>query len=144
MTQGQNSGALRNITREMLEPLWLGSRLSSSEIGARLGVSGSGIRLLAKRLGLPKRGRQPLQKCSDAEFFRLWSAGVSVTDMARMLGYSGHGAVSTRARHMGLPGRQRVKGAGKNNGAGLCGWGGTITATQFREMQYADAMRDAR
>ena len=47
-----NENKLKNVTKEELEKLILDEKLSYEEIGRDYGVSGSGIKKKAKKLGI--------------------------------------------------------------------------------------------
>ncbi|MBR9839918.1 MAG: hypothetical protein GYB50_18760 [Rhodobacteraceae bacterium] len=138
------SAPLRNITREALEPLWSRHDIPTAKIAAALGVSRQALSQKARVLGLPSRARNqaPNQKLSDAEFRKLWLAGVSTRDIAKAGGYSHPNAVCHRADVLGLPRRQREAGAGRRNGRGQYGWVGTISMSQFLEHQLGEQMAE--
>lgn len=83
------AGALKAITRDVLEPLWMRKDISLSAVAARLGVTHQGLHHHGRTLGLPPRGhgKDMLKALSDAEFRALWDAGVSCADIMRVAGY---------------------------------------------------------
>jgi len=125
---------VRNLTREVLEPLWNRREISFARMGAALGVSAEVVRRKGIRLGLPPRGarKAPHGKCDAEAFRRLWLAGVKTEDMARHFGYAEASCVTRRARRLGLPKRQR----GRSTGA-VAGWAATISLTQYLEAEMA-------
>lgn len=132
-----NYGRLGSITREQLEPIWMDSRIRAAEVAAVFGVCESAICDRARRLGLPPRptrGLRPEARARDAEFRRLWNAGVKLAEIARHFGTS-VGYAQRKRRVLGLPPRKARKGAG---GAG--GFGG-ITLAQFHEQELGRRMR---
>jgi hypothetical protein len=108
------TGKLSNITREMLEPVWLRRDIPIARIAETLGVTRAAVSWHAKKLGLPSRaGNQESHKRgSDKRLAALWSAGVSSTEIAKAVGYTHHSSVSCRARMMGLPPRNRGNASG--------------------------------
>ncbi|OWU77611.1 hypothetical protein [Marinibacterium profundimaris] len=137
MTYG-TPGALRNITREQLEPLWARHDIPVKRLAEALGVSRQAVSLRAKALGLPSRAsnRRPLEKCSAEYFTRLWLAGVSQKDIAAACGYTRAQTVGQRRRMLGLPPRRRERCTGTRSG-----WG-TITMDQFLEAELGRRMRE--
>lgn len=129
---------LRNITREILEPLWRRPEIRISTIAERLGVKRQSLSKHAHKLGLPSRkGNAVMRHGADAaEFERMWRAGVHTDEMARHFGYASRDSVSRRRIYMGLPARVRAPG---NAG----GWPQTITMAQYREARLGERMRRA-
>lgn len=109
---------LANITAESLGPVWSRLDIPTARIAAALGVTRQALSRKAHNLGLPSRGNNQVLKCkiADAEFTRLWLAGVAVKDIRRICGYAGHGVVRARRIRLGLPKRERKKGSGNHAG----------------------------
>ncbi len=137
MSGGNNHRPLKNLTADDLRPLWSRLDIPTERIAKALGVTRAGLSYKARALGLPPRtGNQECNKLlSDEAFKRMWAAGVSSTDMAKVGGYSHRSAIGHRRVLLGLPARTRGKG-GKNHG----GWKETITLSQFQEMELARLM----
>jgi hypothetical protein len=135
-----NFTALQNVTRAMLEPLWLNSRVTAREIADQLGVSVSGVCKHAQTLGLPVprpvRGRRKEGRERDAEFRRMWNAGVKQTEMAKHFGTS-KGFICQKRIRLGLKPRTPRRGAG-----GYGGFGG-LTLEQYEAVQREDAFARA-
>lgn len=132
-----NFTALQNVTREMLEPIWCDTRITTEEIALPLGVSVSGVCYRAKALGLPYprpvRGRPKTGRDKDAEFRRMWLAGVKMDEIAKAFSTSKNYVGQKRIR-MGLPPRRAKAGAGGYGGFG------SITLQEYRETLIAKAM----
>lgn len=133
------AGALKNITREALEPLWSNRKISLDRIARSLSVSRQGLAYKAKALGLPPRGfnQEPQKKLSDALFIEMWNAGVSTSEIALRFGYSSTGSVTTRRRNLGLPPRHRTASPTKGQ---VGGWAETIPLMTFLEAKAAERM----
>lgn len=127
---------LANITREVLEPLWLRHDIPTERIASALGVTRQGLSYKARSLVLPSREKNRKRLVDDDTFTRMWMAGVSSTEMAEHFGYSCRSAITARRRLLKLPARTRGRG-GKNAG----GWQETITLAQFAEMELARRMK---
>ncbi|WP_457647641.1 hypothetical protein [Profundibacter sp.] len=127
---------LKNITSEVLEPVWMRHDIPTEVIAARLGVTRQAISSKAHRLGLPSRAKNRRKLVDDETFARMWFAGVSASEMADAFGYCGKAAITTRRRLLGLPARRRERGSGNRGG-----WPKTITITQFYEQELAERMK---
>lgn len=85
--------------------MWLDPRISTREIGERLGISYQAVSHRAKVRGLPPRkganvtARKRAIEC-DA-FAAMWRANVSLADLTRHFGCC-HVTISNTARRMGL------------------------------------------
>jgi hypothetical protein len=139
MPGGNNHRPLKNLTAKALRPLWSRLDIPTERIAKALGVTRSAVSYKARTLGLPPRtGNQECNKLLPDEVFkRMWLAGVSSTDMAKLGGYRHRSAISHRRTLLGLPPRTRGKG-GKNHS----GWKETITLLQFQEMEMARLMKE--
>ena len=133
-------GALKNITRDVFEPVWKRNSISSGEIGKHLGVSGQAVCHLARRLNLEPRpkGRIPCKTGDNKLFKRMYLAGVSNKEIAEHFGYAQPRCVIQRARYLGLPKRKRSKGT--NN---FGGWS-TISMAEFNEQELGEMMIENR
>lgn len=129
---------LKNLTRADLEPIWNRTDIPTERIARALGVTRQGLSHKARALGLPSRAKNRMKYVDDDTFARMWSAGVSTTDMARYFGYCGAAAISHRRALLGLPPRKR--GANRNSS---CGWVGTISLREFFELDLARKMRES-
>ena len=127
---------LENITRELLEPVWMRLDIPTEVIAARLGVTRQGLSYKAKSLGLPSRAKNRRKHVDDETFTRMWLAGVNRKEMADAFGYYGPEAIGTRRIRLGLPARQRERGTGNSGG-----WQKTITIAQFYEQELAERMK---
>lgn len=127
---------LRRLTRADLEPLWSRLDIPIEVVAERLGVSRTGLSSKAKSLGLPSRVSNRAKKVDDETFRAMWEANVAIREMADYLGYAQHQGVTQRARHMGLPMRQRTGGSPS-------GWPPSITIAQFLELQFGRRMKAA-
>lgn len=127
--------ALKNITRQDLEPLWAARKVPLDRIASALGVSRQGLAYKAESLGLPRRGKnyEPQRNGNDDLFSRMWLAGVSVCEMAKFFGYAHAGSVTVRRRNLGLPGRTR---------GGPGGWRETISLAEFQEIEMGRRMQE--
>ena len=132
---------LNKLTREHLEPLWSRRDIPTARIASALGVTRQSISAKAKSLGLPSRAgnMEPNKRLDNAEFRRMWLAGVNSTEMVKFFGYADASSVVHRRINMGLPGRSRGSGGSTNV---RYGWSETISLAQFREMQFARAVQD--
>lgn len=131
---------LRAVDPNAFARVWSARHISSERIGAFFGVSGSAVRQKAKALGLPSRAdnTEAKRRGSDAEFRRLYEAGVSLEGIAKALGYASHRGVCHRRDLLGLPNRTRGNGTGKH-----AGWQETITLRQYQEAELGRMMADA-
>jgi len=127
---------LANITREVLEPVWMRHDIPTEVIATRLGVTRQALSYKAKSLGLPSRAKNRIKFVDDKTFTRMWLAGVSTSEMAEAFGYCGRAAITTRRRQLRLPARRRSSGSGN-----FGGWPKTITIAQFYEQELAERMK---
>ena len=127
---------LANITRDLLEPVWMRHDIPIKVIAARLGVTRQGLSNKAKSLGLPSRAKNRPKYVDDETFTRMWLAGVMKKEMADAFGYYGPAAIGARRTLLGLPARKRERGTGN-----FGGWPKTITITQFYEQELAERMK---
>lgn len=132
---------LKNLTAADLRPIWSRLDIPIERIATSLGVTRQALRSKAKTLGLPSRsgnvgGKKPV---SDEEFARYWSAGLTMSGIAKICGYKNHNGVSQRRRSQGLP--PRVKSTTKGDGIR---WEGTITLAQFYEQEVVRLMGEKR
>lgn len=120
--------------------LWNNHAVPTRRIAEAMGMTRQGVQYWAARLGLPSRAKLRRRKHDPALLAEMWAAGVSTSDIAQHFGLAHHACVSTAARCMGLPRRQRGP-SGRMNG----GWRPTITAAAFFEARLAQRMaRSAR
>jgi len=80
----------KEITRELLERLYLKDGLSQSEIATTIGCSQRYISRLLRRFAIPTRkpGRRKTASISDDKLKEMLKSGMSQTDIARKLGIS--------------------------------------------------------
>ena len=122
------------IPAAVIRRAWLDRSRTLEAIAAGLGLTRQGLAHKAKQLGLPQRGTTyALQrKGSDDRFRALWTAGVSVAEIARLLGYANHRGVCQRRKALGLP--SRTRGRGKGNGRG---WKETVSLDDLAQARLA-------
>ena len=126
------------IPAARIRALWLDPTIRTEDAAKQLGISRQLLSDMASRLGLPSRkglGGKIRSKGTDAEFRRLWLAGVSLKDMQAYFGYASHRGVCTRRERLGLPLRTRG-GCGKR-------WRETISITDYHDALLAEAMAGA-
>ena len=110
--------------------MWLDDSMTTTQIGAALGISQSAACQRAKARSLPPRRYGPAPLISDTtKLADLWKAGVSVADIAARTGVCER-TVRTMARKLGLPQRR----GGKRS---------TTSLAVFAEMQLAARMAEA-
>ncbi len=123
---------LANITREVLEPVWMRNDIPTKVIAARLGVTRQGLSYKAHSLGLPSRfgNKDCCKKCPDDVFRRMYQAGVSLQDIANECGYTRRQSVTQRRKMMGLPARSSLGAPIK-----------PISLDEFFEMEFGRLMK---
>lgn len=117
-------------TVELVE-LWTRGDLTSDQIGARLGVSGSTVRRYAMLLDLTRRKKQFRRNMSDTQrrlFLSMWESGVRSEDIAKLFDIS--------VRSVGYV-CEMLGAALRRPGAA------TITLAEYREQLLGEAMRRA-
>lgn len=131
---------LRRYDDATFKRLWSCLDISIDEIAASADVTRQAVTYRAKRLGLPSRVTNRRRKHEPGLLAEMWNAGVRVADIARHFGFAYHQCVSTAARNMGLPPRERGAAGFKNGG-----WKKNITLEEFAQIKLAERMRaDAR
>lgn len=116
------------FNREVFAKLWANHRIPTAKIAAAMGISRAGVSWHAHQMGLPGRDKVR-RRLADPDVLReMWMAGVKASEIARYFGMAHHACVTTAARNMGLPKRQRGS-SGKMNG----GWKANITLAAFLE-----------
>lgn len=94
----------RRMVLADLRRFWADAALTNAEIAARMGYCERYLSQIARKLGLPPRPLGPKLRFDQARFARLWLAGVSCSEMARLFGRD-QSTLSTRAKRLGLPPR---------------------------------------
>lgn len=123
MKTGQNCKD-RHIPASLIRRLWLDQTLSREECARIVGLTCANFWRRAKALGLPSRGEggRPIVIRDEAEFRRMWLAGVSAARIAAHFGVCRDTPLKT-ARRLGL----QARGKGRK----------PLTVDQFREAELA-------
>lgn len=99
---------LHHIDIDAFAAAW-NAGISSKKIGDAIGVDRTTVCIYARLLELPRRRVGGTPKIPDAEFTRLWNAGTSGPQIAKIAGYKAVASVYRRARAMGLPLRYQIE-----------------------------------
>jgi hypothetical protein len=134
----QSRRPLKNITREMLEPIWKNLDINTRVVAERLGVTRAALSYRAVvKFGLPPRPPNPrLTRRSDPKLFaEMWEAGVSSREIAEYFGYANSGCISPTRKALGLPKRTRAPGSG-----GRSGWPRPLPLKTFLDQRAEAAL----
>lgn len=121
---------------ETFKRLWSCLTIGTDEIAASAGVTRAAVCYRARMLGLPSRKKNRRRKAEPKLLEEMWLAGVRCADIARHFKMSHGACVSTAARKLGLPPRNRGS-AGFRNG----GWAKNITIEEFMQLKLAERMK---
>ena len=126
---------LAKLTPETLGPIWSRRDVSTAKMASVLGVSRQALSQKAANMGLPSRAGnyEPLRKADNAEFVKMWKAGVSLKDMAEYFGYKSHNGIVHRRRILGLAPRERGPGR----------WRETISIGEYFEQELGRMMAES-
>lgn len=104
-----NNGRLRNITREVLAPVWARTDIRTADMAKALGVSRAGLSWHALHiLKLPDRANIRRTVCNDTALFaEMWDAGVHTAQIADHFGYAHTSCVTHARKRLGLKPRPR-------------------------------------
>jgi hypothetical protein len=120
----------RTVTLAEFRRLWLDTRLSTTEIGAMLGITQQAVCLRARKRGLPPRGF-PVERLTvwhDPDLLRrMWTAGVLGADICAHFG-AAPDTLRHAVKRFGLPRR----GPGRFR---------TIRIAEFWQVELAERMR---
>lgn len=92
--------------------LWLDRTITVAEIARRLDVTDSAVTARARARGLPTRRTVRYtahkRKITDPQFPELWSAGITLAELARLY-HCTTGTVYETAKRLGLPRRNNTR-----------------------------------
>ena len=122
----QNRG--KQVSMAVFTRLWNDPTLTTSDIGAILGIHQSRVCQRAQTRGLPPRGSLVRIAIRDTDMFReMWDAGVKIEDMARHFKV-GRANIKRACKRLGTA--PRGKGAGNHS----------ITLEEFWQVRLARQM----
>jgi hypothetical protein len=110
---------------------WCDSEMTLPQAAASVGMSSDALQDRAAALGLPHRRtgrREVIRPHQEADFSRMWAAGIAAREIGEYFGCSYFAVVNTATR-LGLP----MRGAGFRPPLNLADW---------REIEMARAMKD--
>lgn len=126
----------RQINEQAFAALWNNYAVPIERIAGAMGLSHSGVRWHARRIGLPLRPRGNRPKYDPSLLAKLWMAGVSSAEIANHFGLKNRSCVGAAAHKLGLPKREKGGRSGRRNG----GWKRCTPMSEVIDQMAAEAM----